>query len=502
MKRIFISAAVCALLATSCQNEELVSSQESNFFRLEVEKGNGSRTAIANDGSVTWSEGDKLFVYGDNGAYGTLSLDKEDVGTSNGTFTGYVYGKIKDLKYVAYGNGVQKSGNDVKVTLSDITLPNSNAPMFATLDPNNLNSVTLQHVCGVVRMNIVGLQEGDIVSVVGKGIAGSATFNEEAVELVADDTAVEQTIKVTGAKDSYHIDVPLLGRGTVEKVYVNNMECDITDFVVTAGKLDASSIPTLNLKDGELVKTEDAVNTLDAIKSAVSSSGAVVTVAAGKYGAFRDIKPEGNVTIICEEGTVFKGWSKFNMNGATIVGATFTCDWENDSYTVADQTINGVFKNCVFDSWHVMTPCYAGDKVEFEDCVFKGGSYCVHFDGGENDITFRRCTLSGFNAFGAKVTMLTFEDCKFIHDTTGLWDSKYNGVNLWGSAKMIGCEFTFDGSTENEWIDCIGAGQTYEFENCTMNGKSYTPDNYVNYIEKIYSKNHVKVKINGVDCQL
>ena len=502
MKRIFMSAAVCALLATSCQNEELIGSQESNFFRLEVEKGEESRTAIANDGSVTWSEGDKLFVYGDNGAYGTLSLDKEDAGKSNGTFTGYVYGKINDLRYVAYGNDVKKSGNAVKVTLGDIALPNSNAPMFATLNPNNLNSVTLQHVCGVVRMNIVGLQKDDIVSVVGKGIAGSATFNETDGTLVVDDNTTVQTIKVAGAKDSYHIDVPLLAGGAVEKVYVNNIECDIADFVVIAGKLDASSIPTLNLKNGELVETEDAVNTLDAIKSAVASSDAVVTVAAGKYEAFRDITPGKNVTIICEEGTVFKGWSKFNINGATIVGATFTCDWENKSYTVTDQTINGVFKNCVFDSWNVMTPCYAGKKVEFEDCVFKGGNYCVHFDGGANDITFRRCTLSGLNAFGAEVTMLTFEDCKFIHDTTGLWNSKHNGVNLWGSAKMIGCEFTFDGSTENEWIDCIGASKTYEFENCTVNGESYTPNNYVNYSGKIYSRNHVKVKIDGVDCQM
>ena len=83
MKKFFLSAAVCALLATSCQNEELINSQESNFFRLEVEKGNGSRTAIANDGTVTWSEGDKLFVYGNNGAHGTLKLDKEDVGETS-----------------------------------------------------------------------------------------------------------------------------------------------------------------------------------------------------------------------------------------------------------------------------------------------------------------------------------------------------------------------------------------------------------------------------------
>ena len=109
-----MSTAVAAmLLATSCQNEEIINQQESNYFRLEVQKGGSSRTAIASDGSVTWTKGDNLFVYGENGTYGTLMLDDKDAGSESGTFNGFVYGNIKDLKYVAYGDGVKKVGDKV-----------------------------------------------------------------------------------------------------------------------------------------------------------------------------------------------------------------------------------------------------------------------------------------------------------------------------------------------------------------------------------------------------
>ena len=94
--------------------------------------------------------------------------------------------------------------------------------------------------------------------------------------------------------------------------------------------------------------------------------------------------------------------------------------------------------------------------------------------------------------------MVTFEGCTFV----GNGKSGYNGANLWGSAKMIACEFKFDGTASTEWIDCIGAEKTYEFTNCTVNRVAYTPDNYTEY-GKIFSRVDKKiVKINGVDCEL
>ncbi|MBR5200965.1 MAG: right-handed parallel beta-helix repeat-containing protein [Alistipes sp.] len=234
-----------------------------------------------------------------------------------------------------------------------------------------------------------------------------------------------------------------------------------------------------------------AVNT-NALKAAVSEAGATVNVMAGEY-TFPSSVAEG-VTIVCEEGTVFTGNSKLDIKGATVVGATFS----NPSGNAVDQTINGKFENCTFTGSNALRYCYVGETCEFENCVFDGSTYGIHFDGGTNkNVTFRNCTISGFNAFAAAINMVTFEGCTFVgNDKSG-----YNGANLWGSATLKNCEFTFDGTTQYEWIDCIKADGQYSFNNCTVNGVEYTSDNYTSFPD-ISSRNNVTVKINDVDCAL
>ena len=227
----------------------------------------------------------------------------------------------------------------------------------------------------------------------------------------------------------------------------------------------------------------------EAIKNVDASKTTVINVASGEY-----TMPSGlnkNVTLNCAEGTVFTGQSNLNISGATVIGATFS----NPTGSATRNTINGTFKGCTFDGSNASRYNYAGETVVFEDCVFSGDLYGVHFDGGENDVIFRNCTISGFNALGSVLTLVTFEGCTFV----GNGRSGYNGANLWGSAKLVNCEFTFDGTTANEWIDCIGADKTYEFENCTVNGVAYTAENYKEF-DEIFSRNDVAIKINGVEC--
>ena len=249
------------------------------------------------------------------------------------------------------------------------------------------------------------------------------------------------------------------------------------------------------IKNGDkyyvVAETVSAVaSTQDEINAAVAAGGTVV-VAAGEY-TFPGSSIKEGTTLDCEEGTVFKGKSSLNINGATVEGATF----DNPSGNAVGGTINGTFKNCKFTGSNALRETYAGETVVFEDCEFSGDLYGVHFGGGANDVIFRNCVLSGFNALAAALTMATFDGCTF----KGNGVSDYNGVNLWGSTKMINCEFTFDGSTTKEWVDCIGTDKTYEFENCTINGVPYTKDNYNIAPNKdlIWSRNnHPSVKING-----
>lgn len=216
----------------------------------------------------------------------------------------------------------------------------------------------------------------------------------------------------------------------------------------------------------------NAANLSDVLEAAKQSeTTVVVNLAEGTY-AFPASKLSANVVLNCAEGTVFEGNSKANINGATVIGAKFS----NPSGTVVDQTVNGTFKDCVFEGANALRWCYAGETVVFENCVFSGSTYGAHFDGGANDVLFKNCTFSGFNAFGAAITIVTFDGCKFVANGK----SGYNGANLWGSTKMIDTEFVFDGNATYEWVDCRDAAKTYEFTGCTINNGNFLNETYVN----------------------
>lgn len=188
-----------------------------------------------------------------------------------------------------------------------------------------------------------------------------------------------------------------------------------------------------------------------------AQAGDTLEVPAGEY-VFPAGKIEEGMTLNCAAGTVFKGQSKLNINGATVIGATFS----NPGGTAADQTINGTFKDCTFTGANGLRWCYAGDTVVFENCVFNGSVYGIHFDGGANDILFKNCTISGFNAIGGEVEA-TFEGCTFKDG-----NSNYNGINLWGSADIVDCTFVFDGKAGYEWVDLCGDNTTVSFTNCVV----------------------------------
>ena len=220
----------------------------------------------------------------------------------------------------------------------------------------------------------------------------------------------------------------------------------------------------------------------------VNEPGATVNVPAGTY-TFPKNFAEG-VTLVCAEGTVFEGQSSLNINGATVEGATFSAE----SGRTVTGTINGSFKNCTFEGANALRYCYAGETTVFEDCVFDGGVYGVHFDGGDKPVILRRCELSGFNAFGSAIPELTLENCVF--KSTG--KSGYNGANLWGKTIATGCTFLFDGAASTEWIGLNGAaaGKLMSFTNCTVtDGQNEL--NIFDYFAN-WKAGH-KVTINGVE---
>lgn len=199
-----------------------------------------------------------------------------------------------------------------------------------------------------------------------------------------------------------------------------------------------------------------------------AQAGDVVEVPAGEYTFPAGSIKEG-MTLKCAEGTVFEGSSNLNINGATVVGATFS----NPNGNAAGSTINGTFKDCEFTGKNAFRYCYAGENAVFENCTFKelGDQWLFHFDGGDGNITCINCTFDGKRvAIGGSVNNLVMENCKFIN----------------GSYFNTYCNSTITDCALDTRVTPLGGVVTYN--NCTKGGEALTID---------------KVKFyNGYDCTI
>ena len=314
---------------------------------------------------------------------------------------------------------------------------------------------------GEITVNVNDKDLGDKAgSIVGFAHGGTYTNN----------TASEVVIK--GYRDLGGIAGHLQSNGVVSNNKVNNVtiiadqtpeyaEVKAANAGKFVGRTAGNASVTENFEENVTVQIINCADS-DLVTAINNAKDGDTIYFAGTYGTFPAIGKD--LTVICEEGTTFQGNSKLNLNTeAVVIGATFS----NPSGTAVDQTITGTFKNCTFTGSNALRWAYAGEVCVFEDCVFDGAVYGVHFDGGtDKEVYYKNCVFSGFNAWAGAIKLLTFDGCKFQPNGK----SNYNGANLWGSAKFINTEFTFDGSVEYEWIDAIGADKTYEFTGCTING--------------------------------
>ena len=226
-----------------------------------------------------------------------------------------------------------------------------------------------------------------------------------------------------------------------------------------AGRIHANAVLENNTDTDVVIKL---YNVTDAdLKTVIDNAKEGDTVCvAGEYGKFPAV---GKNMTIDATGATFKGNSKLNINGTTVIGATFS----NPSGNAVDQTINGIFKSCTFYGSNAIRNGYTGPVCEFEDCVFDGAVYGCHFDGkAGNDLSFTRCTFSGFNALAASIPAVTLNECVF--EANGR--SGYNGINLWGNSYVNNTTFKFDGRASNQWIGLsnMDGNKEYVFNGCKV----------------------------------
>ena len=229
------------------------------------------------------------------------------------------------------------------------------------------------------------------------------------------------------------------------KIYVANAE--MKDYLETK----------LSSHENTFITVVAPVETTEGLRGALEGGATLINVAAGEYTFPADYVKAGT-TIVCAPGTVFTGTSGLNINGATVVGATF----KNEDGTAVKGTINGTLKNCTFVGSEALRWCYteAGKPVVFENCVIKTDFRGFHFDAMEGDVLFKNCEINGFNAFGGEGTA-TFENCVFGND-----ESRYNGLNTYANTVLKDCQFNYISGKTN-FIDMEGTGKTLTIENCT-----------------------------------
>ena len=387
-----------------------------------------------------------------------IAYDVEDVTETNGVgaFIGYAGttttitldnchvkgGKIEGGHWtgglVGYAAGY--SGNDGPVfetlTIKDCSVKN------ATVTGKGSCGAIIGHATGddwtLVDMDNIAIASNNIIS------TGTSTNKAGSVMGTLGNAGQPKTVNGVTKTGGVTIDGYEVSGNTVKSNNVDNAK-------LWGRQGNSNGVLTI---DGEKVEAFDT-SKID-LSAEVNVPGATVNLLPGEY-KFPNNVAEG-VTINCAPGTVFTGTSGLNINGSTVIGATF----ENEGGVAVSGTIYGTFKNCTFEGEEALRWCYstAGKAVVFEDCVIKTDLRGFHFDGMEGDVLFKNCEINGFNAFGGEGTA-TFENCIFGND-----ESRYNGLNTYANTVLTNCKFNYNSGKTN-FIDMEGTGYTLTITNCT-----------------------------------
>ena len=218
MKHRLLSAfALAGLLLGSCAVDELPTEGGSIVAEMETDQ---TRTAVTDEGTFTWSAGDKVWLHTTSGSVvGTLS---DGAGSSSAKFTyGGFVGEMTGKAVYPYNDGHSVSGNVLNFVLPasyDLgsSLANTNAAMYGV---NVGGTIKFNHLAGVMRFKFKDVPAGvnKFTITLDKKINGTFTADLTAdypvIETSSTSTASEKTITLNfnalTAKSDICVYVPL-----------------------------------------------------------------------------------------------------------------------------------------------------------------------------------------------------------------------------------------------------------------------------------------------------
>ena len=185
MKNYFKISAALFMFAgfVSCTNEEIIEQNQTDNFSVEaimnLAESRTNPEAYVENGvtkyHTNWHAEDAIYVFGKR-VKGTLTL-QDGAGTTNGKFSGRIYGDSRNLKFSAYPAELAEVGSDGSVTgfnLTEIDFKNTMAPMFGEF--SNPKTVNFQHLAGMVRVKIDNVPANSTFELQGRGISGKANL--------------------------------------------------------------------------------------------------------------------------------------------------------------------------------------------------------------------------------------------------------------------------------------------------------------------------------------
>lgn len=196
MKKYMVYAVLSALaILTGCSNEEdfgLPQLDGNRLLTATIEHDNLSRTAVSEEGQVTWIETDAIGVFGTSSRNVKFAYQSATDNGGTATFRGdFPEAESMEQAYYPYQENVTLSGNSLTLSLpSEYTYTgNSNAPMLGV--KNDDGTFTFKHLTGLLRITINNVPEEAERFV----ITSSATTD-------APDIAGQATLTDINAKDA------------------------------------------------------------------------------------------------------------------------------------------------------------------------------------------------------------------------------------------------------------------------------------------------------------
>lgn len=195
----YIALSALAML-TGCSNEEnfgLKPTDGNRSLTATIEQNDLSRTAVSEEGQVTWTETDAIGVFGTTSQNIRFTYQSSTDNGNSATFRGdYPEEETMEQAYYPYQENATLSGNALTLHLpSEYTYTgNSNAPMLGV--KNNDGTFTFKHLTGLLRITINNVpEEADRFVITSLGETDAPDLSGQAT--ITDINAEDATLSIT-----------------------------------------------------------------------------------------------------------------------------------------------------------------------------------------------------------------------------------------------------------------------------------------------------------------